>query len=305
MKTPNVILNDNVRGSSLMLLAMASFAIGDGFLKFISSDIPLSQILVIRGMFAILILGSINFYFGYLSSFRPIFTKPLLLRILGEIGATYFFLTALFNMPIANAAAILQALPLTVTLGAAFWFGEAIGWRRVSAILIGFIGVLLIVQPGLEGFTIYSIYCIIAVGFTTLRDLATRRLDPAIPTFFVSLITVISVTIFGASLSVSQSWQPVAFELIFLLAVASIFLISGFFGIVGAMRVGEVGVVTPFRYFVLLFSLIIGIVIFDEIPDPYMIIGSAIVVGTGLYTIYREQMRARQDQSGALTDANN
>jgi len=284
---------ENFRGCLFMLLAMASFAIGDAILKHISEHLPLSQILVIRGSFAAVILTVLTVIRRQIRPLRTIASRPFLLRLLGEILATAFFLTALFNMPIANASAILQALPLTVSLGAAYFFGEAIGWRRMVAILIGFVGVLLIVQPGLAGFNAYSIYCLIAIFATTLRDLATRKLDHDIPTLFVSLVTVVVIICFGLLLSLFQPWQPTVPGDFIALGFASIFLVSGFFYIVSAMRVGEVGVVTPFRYSVLLFSVIIGIAFFDEIPDTLTIAGSIIVVGTGIYTIYRERKLAK------------
>ncbi len=293
-----VTMSDNVRGSALMLLAMASFAVGDSFLKFTAQDLPLSQILVIRGCFAILLLTIITAALGQMRPAKVILSAPFLLRIMAEVSASFFFLTALFNMPMANTIAIMQALPLTVTVGAAIFFGEPIGWRRIAAILVGLFGVLLIIQPGVEGFTIYSLWCLAAVASTTIRDLATRKLDSNIPTFFVSLVTVITVTAFGGLLSFYQTWVPVSAGTIGLLAVASLFLITGFFGIVSAMRVGEVGVVTPFRYFVLLFALTIGVFFFDEIPDSLTVIGSLIVVGSGIYTIYRERVGARKISTG-------
>ncbi|MGI9353361.1 MAG: DMT family transporter [Rhizobiaceae bacterium] len=283
---------ENFRGCMFMLLAMASFAIGDALLKHVSENLPLSQILVIRGTFAAILFAIIGRALGQLGPVRTIMSFAFLLRLLGEVVATAFFLTALFNMPMANASAIMQALPLTVSLGAAYFFGEVIGWRRILAITIGFIGVLLIVQPGMEGFNIFSIYCLVAVCGTTTRDLATRKLAPDISSLFVSLVTVIVIIIFGLALSLFQPWQPATFEEIGTLAVASLFLMSGFFGIISAMRVGEVGVVTPFRYSVLLFAVVIGIFFFDEIPDNLTIIGSSIVVFSGIYTIYRERVRA-------------
>ncbi len=232
-------------------------------------------------------------FLGQMRPLKRVLNQAFLLRLTGEVFATGFFLTALFNMPLANASAILQALPLAVSLGAAFFFGEAIGWRRIAAILVGFVGVLLIVQPGLEGFNSYSIYCLVAIFATTLRDLATRKLDADLPALFVSLVTVVIIIVFGLGLSLLQPWQTASGGDIAALGFASIFLMSGFFYIISAMRVGEVGVVTPFRYSVLLFSVIIGIIFFDEIPDSLTITGSIIVVCSGIYTIYRERRLAR------------
>ncbi len=290
---------DNLKGSMFMLLAMASFAIGDTIMKTVSDTLPLSQILVIRGCFAIVCFFLIAKYMGALRHPKVIAKPAFLLRLLGEVIASLFFLTALFNMPIANASAIMQALPLTVSLGAAYFFGEAIGWRRVLAISVGFFGVLMIVQPGYEGFTIYSIYCLIAVFGTTLRDLATRKVDKNIPSVFVSFVTVIVIVGMGLVMALFQTWSPVTSREVLTLGAASIFLMTGFIGIVSAMRVGEVGVVTPFRYTVLIFAVILGYMVFDEIPDTFTVIGSCIVVASGLYTLYRENSVARQNRKAA------
>lgn len=291
--------SDNLRGCIYMLLAMASFALGDTILKLVNSVLPLSQILVIRGLFAFVMLFALALLFRQLRSPRTVLSGAFFLRLFGEVLATLFFLTALFNMPMANAAAILQALPLTVSLGAAYFFGEAIGWRRITAILVGFAGVLLIVQPGYEGFTIYSIYCLIAVCATTLRDLATRRLPSHIPSLFVSLVTVFVIVLIGLIMSIFEDWQPVSAREIGALGVASLFLMSGFFSIISAMRVGEVGVVTPFRYSVLIFAVVLGYLIFDEWPNALTITGSVIVVASGLYTLYRETIVHRRKPSQA------
>ncbi len=290
---------DNMRGSLFMLLAMASFALGDTIIKLVNSVLPLSQILVIRGCFAIVLFFAITAWFNQLRPVKIIFRKAFLLRLLGEVIAALFFLTALFNMPMANAAAIMQAIPLTVSLGAAYFFGETIGWRRILAIVVGFIGVLMIVQPGAEGFTVYSIYCLIAVGGTTLRDLATRRLPNDVPNLFVGLITVIVVVLMGLVLALFETWQPVSTNEVAALAGASVFMVTGFVGIVAGMRVGEVGVVTPLRYSILIFAVILGFLVFNELPNTLTVIGAFVVVGSGLFTLYRETVTARtQRQAG-------
>lgn len=279
-----------------MLAAMASFACGDAIMKTVSADLPLSQILVVRGCFAIAGFWAIAVYFQMLRPVSVIFQFPFLLRTIGEIVATLFFLTALFNMPMANAAAIMQALPLTVSLGAAWFLGEAIGWRRVTAILVGLVGVLLIVKPGMEGFTIFSVFCLVAVIGTTTRDLATRRIPADIPGVFISLVTVSVITVSGLLLMPFQDWQPVGMKEIASLAFASLFLMSGFLSIISAMRAGEVAVVTPFRYSVLIFAVILGYILFDELPGMLTIIGSVIVVASGLYTLYRETKLSRRSR---------
>ena len=283
----------NLQGSMYMLFAMASFAVGDAIMKSVSTALPLSQILVIRGSFACVGFLAIAKLTGAMRPLSAAFKAPIVLRITGEIIATYFFLTALFNMPIANATAILQALPLTVSLGAAWFLGEPIGWRRIVAIVLGFFGVLLIVKPGLAGFSVFSVFCLVAVFGATLRDLATRRIDEDVPSVYVSLVTVFMTVVFAIVLIPFQPWQPIGIYEISILGVASVFLMSGFISIVSAMRVGEVPVVTPLRYSVLVFAVIIGFLVFDEWPDMLTIGGSIIVVASGLFTLYRETVTTK------------
>ncbi|MEO0327739.1 MAG: DMT family transporter [Pseudomonadota bacterium] len=297
MSASNLGAKDNLRGSAFMLLAMASFAIGDGIIKLLGEAFPLSQIIVIRGSFAVIMLSALTYYLGDLRPLHTTFNKAFMLRLTGEIIATVTFLTALLNMPIANATAIMQALPLTVCMGAALFLNEQIGWRRLLAIMTGLIGVLLIVQPGTEGFTTYSIYCIIAIFAATLRDLATRRLDADLPATFVSLVTIVIITLLAMIWGLFEDWQSVDAVDLTLLAIASLFLMSGFLSIISAMRFGEVAFVTPFRYSVLLFSILIGIFIFEEVPNTLAIIGSVIVVTSGIYTFYREQFKRKQTTS--------
>jgi drug/metabolite transporter (DMT)-like permease len=219
--------------------------------------------------------------------------KVISLRIVGELGATVCFITALFNMPIANATAILQVSPLAVTLGAALFLGEAVGWRRYSAIVVGFLGVMLIVRPGSEGFTIYSVYALIAVVFLVMRDLVTRRLPPEAPSLFVTVISSIAVMSMAGVVTAAGSWQPVTPAQFGVLTLAAIFVLTGYFFGIMTMRVGEIGFVSPFRYTILIWAMILGFVVFGDVPDALTLTGSAVVVLTGLYAFHRERRHAR------------
>jgi len=284
---------ENLRGSAFMLAAMASFAMGDGFMKYAGADMPLSQILIVRGAMATFLLYGAIRLAGEITPWSSLLNPYLQVRIIAEIVATYSFFTALFNMPIADVSAVLQAVPLMVSLGAAYFFGETIGWRRITAIIVGLFGVLLIVKPGFAQFNSFSLLALLTVIAASTRDLATRRLPKDIPTSFVALTTVMIVSATAVLLAPFQTWRTLVPWDYTILACASFFLISGFFTIIAAMRVGEVGVVTPFRYFVLLFSALIGWWFFNEVPDNWTLLGSFIVVGMGVYTIYREHFARR------------
>ncbi|MGI9437566.1 MAG: DMT family transporter [Geminicoccaceae bacterium] len=298
---------DNLRGALFMVLSLAGFALNDALMKLLSSDIPLFQAIFLRGLAACLLVGTLAWYRHALWCRLSARGAMMIgLRVVGELGATIGFLTALFNMPIANATAILQAIPLAVTLGAALFLGEAVGWRRYSAIGVGFLGVMLIIRPGAEGFTVYSLYALMAVAFLVLRDLATRSLPADIPSMFVTLISTVAITLMGAIVSAIavfskiQSWHPVSMAEIGMLSLAAIFVFVGYLGGISAMRTGDISFISPFRYSVLLWAMLLGFLIFGEIPDPMMLLGSLIVVLTGLYTLYRERVRERRVRTGPV-----
>jgi len=215
-------------------------------------------------------------------------------RSVAEIGATFCFLTALYHMPLANLTAILQALPLTVALAAALVLGEPLGWRRMLAIAIGFCGVLLIVRPGAEGFSIYSVYALASVGFVTVRDLTVRRLSPAVPSLSVALINAVVVTCAGGLASGVQGWGALEPWHLGLLALASFFIIGGYLASVMVMRVGEISFVAPFRYTGLIWALALGYLAFGDWPRPLTLLGAAIVVAMGMFTLYREAQQRRK-----------
>jgi S-adenosylmethionine uptake transporter len=212
----------------------------------------------------------------------------------GEIGAAYFFITALFHLPLANVTAIIQTIPLAVTLGGALFLREPLGWRRFTAILVGFAGVLLIVRPGTEGFNVFSVYALISVIFVTIRDLATRRLSAGVPSFTVALSAAAGVALFGGAGALGSEWVPVTPRAGLLLAGASLCIVGGYIFSVMVMRVGDLATVAPFRYTSLIFALVLGFVAFGEWPTALTLLGAAIVAGSGIYTLLRERQLRRR-----------
>ncbi len=169
--------SDNMRGAGFMVAAMAGFVVNDALMKIALVDVPLFQAIFLRGVVATALIGLLAWRRGALRRPAPADMRVLGVRSFAEIGSTICYLTALMHMPIANATAILQAMPLAVTLAAAVFLREPVGWRRWSAILVGFAGVLLIVRPGTEGFDVNALWALAGVCFMTLRDLSTRRLS--------------------------------------------------------------------------------------------------------------------------------
>ena len=283
-------MSDNVRGAALMMASMAAVVLNDTLVILVSDSLSVFQVMFLRGLFATALLGLIAWYRKAI--FPALISadwRLMTFRVVGELGATLCYLTALFNMPLANATALLQALPLAVTLAAAVFLGEPVGWRRYLAIIAGFAGVLIIVRPGSEGFNAYSVWALAAVLFIVLRDLSTRRLSAHVPSIFVALLASVVITITGAVLSPTMAWRPVGTSELTLLGVAALFLVFAYlFGIM-TMRVGEISFVSPFRYTILIWAIILGFVVFGDVPDGWTLFGSAIVILMGIYTFYRER----------------
>ena len=283
-----------MRAALFMSVSMAGFTLNDGIAKHASESMNMGQVMFVRGAFATLFIAALAWHQGALANLRLALQPMVMLRVFGEMMATVTFLIALAQLPIANVSAVLQALPLAVTMGAALIYGETVGWRRWLSIAAGFAGVAIIVRPGLEGFSAYSLVALVCVGFCTARDLATRRVPERIPTLLISTVTAASVSICGAFLIQPMGgWtNPGAVDLM-LLACAAGLLLVGYQFIILAMRSGEISFVAPFRYTGLLFSILLGFAVFGDVPDLAMILGSAIIVGSGLYMLYRERVVGR------------
>lgn len=286
------MLSPNMTGSAFMVGAMALFTFNDAIVKVLGQSLPIVEVILLRGAFTVVLIGALIAFTVGLASFSKL-NKPIIWwRALCEVGATYCFLTGLQHVELANAAAILSALPLAVTIGSVLFLNEKVGWRRWSAIAVGFIGVLLIVRPGLEAFNIYSINILAAVVFAAARDLVTKQAPKDISSLSLTFSTAIAITVSGAfaTFFFAEFKPPTNTEIGWLFASA-LLLSAAYFFIVSAMRVGEVAIVAPFRYTNLLWAIGLGIIIFDEKLDWVTLLGSAIIAATGIYTLYRERVR--------------
>lgn len=292
------VLTDNTKGALLMMCSMAAFTFNDTCVKLLGPEVPLFQMLFLRGVASSLMIWGLARALNALRWRIPRRDWGLVaLRTVAEVGAAYFFITALYHMPIANVTAVLQVLPLTVTLGGAMFFGEAVGWRRMSAILAGFIGMLLIVRPGPEGFDVYAGYALAAVFFVTVRDLSTRRMSAEVPSMTVTLVASLGVMGFAGVASLGVEWVALDARQIGLIGGASVFILGGYLFSVMVMRVGEIGFIAPFRYTSLLWALLLGLVFFGNWPDPITLLGCVIVVGAGVFTLLRGRRLAQEEKS--------
>ena len=283
--------SDNLRGAAMMAGSMACFTINDAFLKMLADELPLFQAILLRGCVTSVFMLGLAVWLGVFRFHVPRRDWLLILiRTAAEAGAAWFFITALFHVDFANVAAIMQSLPLTITLAGALFLGDKVGWRRWLAILVGFAGVMLIVKPGGDGFTIYSIYVLASVACVTLRDLMARQVSAQVPSLLVAVVAALGVTLFAGVGALFIDWQPVSSAAGWAVLGSAVFVIGGYILSVQSMRMGEISFVAPFRYTGLLVALIIGVVVFGTFPDNWTLVGAAIVVATGLFTLFRERV---------------
>ena len=281
---------ENLRAIALMVLSMAGFAIEDMLIKYIALEMPTGQFLMLIGAGGALIFTLMAWRQGQAVLSADFLRPTIIIRNLGEVIGTLGFVTALVLTPLSSASAILQATPLAVTLGAALFLREAVGWRRWSAILIGFCGVVAVIRPGLEGFQPASLFAVLGVIGLATRDVATRATPATISSLVLSahgfgmLVPAGAFLLWISGGAVAPSAQGYG-----LLFAALIIGVSAYYALTLSMRLGDVAVVTPFRYVRLVFALFIGVTVFHEQPDAWTLGGAAIIILSGLYTFFRER----------------
>lgn len=292
---------DNLRGIVLIVVAMAAFTVEDMFIKRLSADMPVGQILIGIGIGSASVFALLAHLRGHRILTRAAWRPVFLARALCEAMAAIFFATALSLVDISVVASVFQTTPLVITMGAALFLGEDVGWRRWTAIMIGFSGVLLIIRPGLDGFEPMALLVLVSVVMVATRDLITRRIDVAVPSSVISFQGFAILVPAGAGLLLLFPGAPVAPTGLGwgMLGLAVIFGAGAYYCIVTAMRIADASAVTPFRYTRLLFSLLVGIIVFGERPDLLTLSGAALIIGTGLYTFLRERRLARVAQQPA------
>lgn len=284
----------NRRGILAIVSAMACFAGNDAIVKVVARHMPLGEVLFVRGLMVCVLVGSILAALGHLRNLRHAASPRVIVRSGFEAMAALLFTSALIRMPIAELSTIVLMSPLIITALSVLIFGEVVGWRRWSAILVGFLGVLFVVKPTPGAFDVWAMVGLACAFASAGRDLMTRRLPPGVPSIVVSFMAAVAVTVVGAALGVSETWQPIAWDELGLLAVGAVLLAAGNFLVVLAYRDVDVSAVAPFRYSLLIWAGMAGYFIFGEVPDRWSAAGAALIVGSGVYALHREAMRARE-----------
>jgi drug/metabolite transporter (DMT)-like permease len=272
---------------------MASFAVNDMLMKIIAQRYPLGEVITVRGVIASLMVAVILVVSGDLRAVRFAGNRLLVFRTLLDGAAMVMFTSALIHMPLAELSAINLVSPLIITALAVIFFREEVGWRRWTAITIGFVGTLFIVKPTPAAFNAWALLGIACSFCGASRDVVTRRLDIGIPTALISLMAAASSAIIGAIMGQFEAWRPMPLADVGVLTISATFVAIGYFLIVIAFRGVDVAAIAPFRYTLLIWAGICGYLAFGEVPDRFAIFGSALIVGSGLYALHREVVRRR------------
>lgn len=272
---------------------MATFSVNDMLMKLTAQRYPLGEVIAVRGLIASLMVAAILIATGSLATVRLAGNRLLVFRTLLDGAAMVLFTGALIHMPLAELSAINLVSPLMITALAVIFFAEEVGWRRWTAIAVGFIGTLFIVKPTPAAFNAWALLGIACSFAGASRDVVTRRLDIGIPTTLISLMAAVGSTIIGAIMGLFEHWPPMALTDIGVLTISATFVAIGYFLIVIAFRGVDVAAIAPFRYTLLIWAGICGYLAFGEVPDRFALFGAALIVGSGLYALHREVVRRR------------
>ncbi|WP_341705688.1 DMT family transporter, partial [Ferrovibrio sp.] len=283
----------NRRGILAMSLGIILFVVNEALCKLVFATVPTSQVMAVRGGIALLLILAAAHATGATRQIAGALDRGVLMRSLADLFGSYLYMFALFQMPIGNMMAINMASPLMMTATVALLLREPVGWRRWSAVVAGFIGVLLVVQPRAESFNAYSLVAVAAVCCLVVRDLVTRAIAPGVPSLIVILTNVGMMAAVTSAAATVEGWVPMGWYELLLLGIAAVFIAAGYLLVVDAFRHAEVPVIVPLRYTGLLWALLIGWLVWGDVPNEMATAGILLIVASGLYVLHRERVRGR------------
>ncbi len=276
----------DLRGGALMALTMALYTANDAVVKMLGESLPLGAIISLRGvMIMALILALVLIMPGHgLASLRWLGNRAVLIRAAWDTAVTILYLTALLHMPIANILAIMNLSPLAIIPLAAWRLGEAVGPRRILAVIAGFTGALLVVRPGTEGFNIWALLAFLAMLGVAGRDISTRHIPPNAPALVIALGNILMVQALGLllwALAPAGGWpQPHQW---LMLAGCALFLGAAYVLIIVVVRIAPVSRTAVWRYSIILWGVLAGWLAFGQIPDACALTGIALILASSLY----------------------
>lgn len=292
----------NLRAIVAMLVSQAFFIGSDTVVKLAAeAGMPSGQIMGLRFPMALLLVLVLAWRARVLHHLHLATSKTVVTRAGLEIAIAFTFLGALPHLALGNITVVLQATPLIITALSAVLLAEQVGWRRWTATAVGFAGVVVVARPGGEGLNEWVIVALVCAILIAFRDLVTRRLSPHIPSIVVTLTTTAFVGVAGFAAAPFEEWVVLTWPLVGALAASAILVTGGNYFIIQAFRQGEVSVVSPFRYAVVIWAMMAAYAVWGDLPDSFDLAGGALIVGSGLYTFHRQNISRRRAEREAET----
>lgn len=292
-------MNSNNRGIAFMILAMAFFSVEDMFIKAAAGNLPLGQILLLFGIGGMIVFSVLALVKGQPLLHPAAISRVQLIRSCFEVAGRLFFALAIILSPLSSASAILQATPIVVVIGGILFFGERVQTVHWLAIIAGLVGVLMIIRPGVDSFNPASIFAALStIGFAG-RDLASRAAPPSLSNIQLGIYGFFMLVISGLIL---QFWYREPVNLTPLLTTSAglqvlgaiVFGTAAYQFLMNAMRTGDIKSVTPFRYTRLVFAMMLGIAVFGERPDTVTLLGSLIIVLSGIAILWLSKVPSKE-----------
>lgn len=290
----------NLGGIAAMLAATAFYVIGDSMMKLAAENLPPFEVLFLRGIAASLACFALIAARGETRAIPRVFNGTTLLRATAETLCTLSYIVALARLPIADVVSIMQTAPLMVILGAALFLHERIGGARWALVLAGFVGALMVAQPGAQGVTTGALFAFFAALGVALRDLLSRRVPNRIPVSVITLATTLMVLTSAGALSwATEPWAaPTGRHLVFL-GAAGVLVTLGNAAVMLAYRIGRAAAVAPFFYSFAVWGVLSGVVVWGAWPNPLALSGIALIVASGVAIVASSQ---RRREAVALTE---
>jgi len=282
---------ENRRGIAYMVAGMGCLVVNDSAVKYVGQSMSVAQMITVRGLMAVTMLLAVARALGVTRHLGQLFHRTVGMRVVLDALTTLLFIYSLMHLPIGNATAINLGSPLIMALLAAMFLGEHPGVRRWLAIGAGFVGVVFVIQPRLDGFNAWSLMCLAATVSQSVRDMLTRSIPAAVPALLIAMASLAFVTLLAGLGTIVQGWQPVGWTEIGLLAFAAALLAAGYYFVISSMRHGEMSMVAPFRYTGLLVALLTGFVVWGEVPTAMAWGGIALLLAAGVYLLHDERRR--------------
>jgi drug/metabolite transporter (DMT)-like permease len=275
------------KGIGLMLIGGLVLTMSDTATKWLTGGYPVGQIMAIRALFTLIPIAFFAWQNGGITALRIGNVRMQSLRAACAVASSFLFVWGLVHLPLADAIALAFSGPLFVTAMAAPLLGEHVGWRRWSAVGVGFIGVLVMVRPTGEAIRWVALLPLCAAGMGAVRDIVTRRIRMSDSPVAILAFTMAAVALAGFA-TLPFGWKPVAWVDLLIMAAAGVLVGSAQYLVIHAFHVAEASLIIPFKYLTLIWGALFGFAIWGHLPDRWIVAGAVLVVGSGLYIMHRE-----------------